>query len=50
MKPRHNKPASTERQEEIFNQLKRDRDIRLKGYRERALALFPRAAGCSRTA
>ena len=49
MKPRHNKPASKERQEEIFNQLKRDRDIRLKGYRERALALFPHVCGsCGR--
>jgi hypothetical protein len=49
MKPHHAKPASKERQEEIFNQLKRDRDIRLKGYRERALALFPHVCGsCGR--
>jgi 5-methylcytosine-specific restriction endonuclease McrA len=49
MKPRHNKPASQERQEEIFAQLKRDAEVRLKGYRERALALFPHVCGsCGR--
>jgi 5-methylcytosine-specific restriction endonuclease McrA len=49
MKPRHHKPASQEKQEEIFDKLRRDVEIRLKGYRERALALFPHVcASCGR--
>jgi 5-methylcytosine-specific restriction endonuclease McrA len=48
MKP-HNKPVSPERQAEILAKIRRDAEIRQKGYRERALRLFPHVcASCGR--
>lgn len=48
MKPRKS-PPSAEKQAEILAQLRRDLEIRQKGYRERALALFPHVCGsCGR--
>jgi 5-methylcytosine-specific restriction endonuclease McrA len=48
MKPSRT-PASPERQAEILQQLRRDLEIRQKGYRERALRMFPHVCGsCGR--
>lgn len=48
MKPKKS-PPSAEKQAEILAQLRRDLEIRQKGYRERALALFPHVCGsCGR--
>jgi hypothetical protein len=42
-------PLNAEEQERILAQLRRDAEIRQKGYRERALALFPHVcASCGR--
>ncbi len=48
MKPKK-APLDAAAQERILAQLRRDAEIRLKGYRERALALFPHVcASCGR--
>jgi 5-methylcytosine-specific restriction endonuclease McrA len=48
MKPKKT-PVSAEAQEGILAQLRQDAEIRQKGYRERALALFPHVcASCGR--
>jgi 5-methylcytosine-specific restriction endonuclease McrA len=48
MKPKKS-PLGAEEQERILAQLRRDAETRLKGYRERALALFPHVcASCGR--
>jgi len=48
VKPRKT-PLGPEEQERILAQLRRDAETRLKGYRERALALFPHVcASCGR--
>ena len=48
MKPKRT-PPDPERQAEILAKLRRDTEIRLKGYRERALSLFPHVCGsCGR--
>ena len=48
MKPRKS-PPDPERQAQIFAEQRRDAEIRLKSYRERALALFPHVcASCGR--
>jgi 5-methylcytosine-specific restriction endonuclease McrA len=48
MKPKKT-PLDAEEQERILAQLRRDAEIRLKGYRERALRLFPHVcASCGR--
>ncbi len=48
MKPSRT-PPSPERQAEILQQLRRDLEIRQKGYRERALRMFPHVcASCAR--
>ena len=48
MKPKK-APLDAKSQERILAQLRRDAEIRLKGYRERALALFPHVcASCGR--
>src|SRR5271169_5688130 len=48
MKPRKS-PPDAERRAQILEQLRRDLEIRQKGYRERALALFPHVCGsCGR--
>jgi hypothetical protein len=42
-------PVSPERREQILAQIRRDHEIRQKGYRERALRLFPHVcASCGR--
>ncbi len=49
MKPRSQKPASAEQQEAMLAKIRRDVEIRQKGYRERALRLFPHVcASCGR--
>ena len=48
MKPKKS-PPDAEKQAQILAQLRRDLEIRQKGYRERALALFPHVCGsCGR--
>lgn len=48
MKPKKS-PPDAERRAQILAQLRRDLEIRQKGYRERALALFPHICGsCGR--
>ncbi|HUJ72153.1 MAG TPA: YajD family HNH nuclease [Verrucomicrobiae bacterium] len=48
MKPKKS-PPDAERRAQILEQLRRDLEIRQKGYRERALALFPHVCGsCGR--
>ena len=48
MKPKRSTP-DPERQAQILEQLRRDLEIRQKGYRERALSLFPHVcASCGR--
>ena len=48
MKPKK-PPLDAEKQAQILAQLRRDLEIRQKGYRERALALFPHVCGsCGR--
>ena len=48
MKPKKT-PLDAEAQERILAQLRRDAEIRLKGYRERALAMYPHVcASCGR--
>jgi hypothetical protein len=50
MKPKHRSgPVDAGQQAAIVEKLRRDAEIRLKGYRERALALFPHVcASCGR--
>ena len=48
MKPKKS-PPDADKQAQILAQLRRDLEIRQKGYRERALALFPHVCGsCGR--
>jgi hypothetical protein len=47
MKPKKS-PPDAERQAEILAQLRRDLEIRQKGYRERALRMFPHICGSCR--
>ena len=48
MRPKKTRP-DPKRQEQILAELRRDAEIRQKGYRERALALFPHVcASCGR--
>jgi 5-methylcytosine-specific restriction endonuclease McrA len=48
MKPKKS-PPDAERRAQILEQLRRDLEIRQRGYRERALALFPHVCGsCGR--
>ena len=47
MKPKKS-PPDAERQAQILAQLRRDLEIRQKGYRERALRMFPHVCGSCR--